>query len=68
MLVDYRDASAKALIKTMAHKIYNSVDNNCYWRVCDPQNVLHATYNTLRGKHGRYDVKKFMTSTFKRIR
>ncbi len=60
MLVDCRNASAKALIKTMAHKIYSSVDNNSYWRVCDPQNVLHATYNTMRGKYGRYDVQKFM--------
>lgn len=44
----------------MAHKIYNSVDNNSYWRICEPQNVLHATYNTMRGKYGRYDVKSFM--------
>jgi uncharacterized FlaG/YvyC family protein len=43
----------------MALKIYNE-----YWRVCDPQNVLRATYNTIRGKMQRYDVKRLINDGY----
>ena len=39
----------------MAHKIYN-----WYWRVTDPQNVLRATNNTIRGKMSRHDVQRML--------
>lgn len=49
----------------MAHKIHFSYDNNnSYWRVCDPINVLHAALNTIRGKRGRYDVKRLLENGF----
>ena len=43
----------------MARKIYNF-----YWRVCDPQNVLHATNNTIRGKKDRHDVRRLLDGSY----
>lgn len=57
-------ASAKALITAMAHKIYHSYDNNSYWKVCDPANVLRATLNTVRGKRHRHDVQRLLNDGF----
>ena len=49
----------------MAHKIYHSYDNeSSYWKVCDPQNILHATLNTIRGKRKRYDVQRLLENGF----
>ena len=48
----------------MAHKIYHSYDNNSYWKVCDPINVLHATLNTIRGKRNRHDVQRLLNDGF----
>ena len=48
----------------MAHKIYHSYDNNSYWKVCDPLNVLHATLNTIRGKRNRHDVQRLLNDGF----
>ncbi|MDH6308134.1 RNA-directed DNA polymerase [Dysgonomonas sp. PFB1-18] len=43
----------------MAQRIYN-----CYWKVCDPQNVLHATYNTVKGKKRRHDVQRLLNGNY----
>lgn len=48
----------------MAHKIYHSYDNNSYWKVCDPLNLLHATLNTIRGKRHRHDVQRLLNDGF----
>lgn len=48
----------------MAHKIYHNYDNNSYWKVCDPLNVLHAALNTIRGKRHRHDVQRLLNNGF----
>lgn len=39
----------------MAHKLYN-----VYWKLYEPNNILRATYNTIRGKGKRHDVQRML--------
>ena len=48
----------------MAHKIYYSPNTNSYCKVREPENVLRATNNTMRGKKKRYDVQRFMSDGY----
>lgn len=46
----------------MAHRIYSNDEQYSYDRVRDPQNVLRAALNTIKGKRHRHDVQRMLES------